>query len=108
MATYTTFDTSTGYIKDVDISVNETLLFYSGPLPGAFFCSASSTEPSPSNKYDFRTLMLHEFGHGIGFGHYTDVGKFYCSMYQYRDYGQMQRTLCASEYNEFRAVYGLR
>ncbi|MEJ7745393.1 MAG: hypothetical protein WKF61_01295 [Luteimonas sp.] len=107
MITSRTFDTS-GYIKDVDIAVDTDRMFYSGPVPGEFFCSTSSTEPSPSNKYDFRTLIFHEFGHGIGFGHYTAADKFYCSMYQYRGFGEMQRSLCASEYNEFRSVYGLR
>lgn len=99
-----------GYtLLDSDIYVERNKLFYGDTATGDFFCSDSRTALPPSYLYDYRSAMVHELGHTLGFQ--TDwewYGSMACVMYGALDYGVVRRSLCPDEYNQVRYVYGIR
>lgn len=60
------------YITAIDIAVNK-------DIPWSYDLSASPI-PTDSTRYDFKTIMLHELGHGIGLDHVADTA---ACMYPY-------------------------
>lgn len=92
-------------IIDSDILVNETRLFYGTTTStqesgGQFHCLEASL---PSDKIDFQTALTHELGYTLGLEHTAERA---CSLYAYVSFGEMRRTLCTSERNAVRGMYG--
>lgn len=99
-----------GYtLLDSDIYVERNYLFYGDTATGEFFCSDSRTATPPAYLYDYRSAMVHELGHTLGFQTdwewYDNAG---CVMYGQLARGIVRRSLCPDEYNAVRAVYGIR
>ena len=63
----------------------------------------SVNTPTPSNRYDLYTVLVHEFGHALGLGHSSNG----TVMQQLLGQGDQMRTLQADDIAGLRKLYGV-
>ncbi|MCR2834662.1 matrixin family metalloprotease [Parerythrobacter lacustris] len=91
--------------RDADIYINANRLFYttsSGDNIGEYFCPSSAGQTTPSNRYDFETVVLHELGHAFGLAHFSSTS---CTLYASLAPGQQKRVPCSTEVGVFNSIY---
>lgn len=91
MGTAKDVNPTTKIISNADIRVDDRRVWNHDPSVEQLSCS---TLPPTINQIDWESVILHEFGHAIGFEHDASLG---CAMYPGGSPGTMQRTLCAEE-----------
>jgi len=103
---------SYGTIIDSNIYVNDALIYYTqrtddAPRQYDLWCS-STYQGSIGQMADYQSVLLHELGHALGFGHRTDGTQGPCVMAEYLPRGTLKRTLCTDEVQKLRSAYGTR
>lgn len=112
---YSSRSTSTSYgpgflVTDTDVVVNSNQIFYQPSdtnSAGVFFCPATSGQSTPSSKFDFEAVILHEITHGAGLAHFSSTS---CTMYFEAAWGVpgQRRSYCTDERTVLRSLYGTR
>ncbi|MGO1072123.1 hypothetical protein [Lysobacter sp. CA199] len=91
MGTRLKWNLTTKIIDYADIRVDKRRLRNLDPTQVQFSC----LEPIPLESLDWQSVILHEFGHVVGFDH--DATDRACAMFPEFGPGDSQRTLCQAE-----------
>lgn len=91
-------------LLDSDIVVNSRLFFFEIYYYGDVWCNAVPWAGTlPNNKFDFESVILHEFGHALGMVDKSFVTS--CVMSPSLIRGAIRRTPCSQEVQSFRSAY---
>lgn len=102
MEARTSFDPiSPGKIVNSDIFIDRNRL---NQTPGVAQIACTTVSAIPADVADGESAAIHELGHSLGFGSHTSHPQ--CAMFATLAAGQVKRTLCIEEKQEFLAKYG--